>query len=106
MRKLTEANKATFFILVEKGEVFTFSEAVDLQTVFRLAHELGWFIAYEPPGTKNYRDHGCLTCKVLFPTRQRTMWNRALNDVVIDLTESVKDTVNHVVENRGYRRSG
>ena len=69
-RKLTwRCDQANFFRRMQKGEVFTYADAFDLDMVRELAYNQGRMIEYCPPGTDEYRCHGCNTCVVSWVQR-------------------------------------
>lgn len=58
-----------FFRRLKKGDVFTYSEAFDLDTIYELAHEQGRMVQYCDPSMPEYREHGCFTCRVTWTKR-------------------------------------
>lgn len=64
-RKLTLANAHFFFSRLKVGDVFTYSGSFLPEDVSKRGKEVGLNIKYCAPGTKEYKEHGAMTCKVI-----------------------------------------
>lgn len=70
IRKLTiHSDLDGFFRRMKRGDVFTYSDGFDLETVFSLAHDQDCMVQYCDPSTLEYRRHGCNTCRVTWVKR-------------------------------------
>jgi hypothetical protein len=57
-----------FFAMCAVGEVCTYSEAFDFNTVKRMAREHGVLVRYCEPGTVEYKEFGCFNFLVIGKT--------------------------------------
>lgn len=64
MKKLTMRNLDTFFENIKEGDIFTYSEAFNPQEIVELAAKKAVRAEYCPPGSPEYRSHGCFTMKI------------------------------------------
>ena len=66
IRHLTWVNKDTFFKKCEVNEIFTYNDFFYLyKDVENLAKKENIIIKYCHPESKEYKEHGCFTCKVI-----------------------------------------
>ena len=54
-----------FFDRLKVGDVFTYSDEYTLQDVAAIAKQYGKEIAYCQPGSPEYKEYGCYTCKIV-----------------------------------------
>ncbi len=66
IKKLTEnSDQEKFFKSLKSGEVFTYSEAFDPQTIERIATFYGIDVLYCRPYTSEYKEYGSYTMKTM-----------------------------------------
>jgi len=66
VKRLTRENVGTFFSKLSRRDIIIYSEAFDLEGVYKLAYKHGWLINYYPPGTEEYKKYGPLTCRAMW----------------------------------------
>ena len=66
VKRLTRDNVSTFFTKLSRRDIIIYSEAFDLESVYKLAYKHGWLLTYYPPGTEEYKKYGCMTCGAMW----------------------------------------
>jgi hypothetical protein len=64
IKRLTKMNIEGFFSKLSPGEIFTYSDFFFPRDIVKIALQEGIRVSYCPPGSEEYKKHGCYTMKV------------------------------------------